>query len=347
MALVVAVTILLASWPGSVAAQSAATAAAEDLLQSIVARITVRSPLGAGLCHGFVATVRDDVAYIVTAKHCVEDLSPATIQRKWRDPDLAITIAYANGGTGIYRQVFWQIAQDDLVIAASFDRRPASYTGQCLNCISYRTVATTSRPIPVLSMLSSARGMPVLSTGMVLVTDTGEWIVLLPTAPGTSGAPVIDLQGNLVGIVSSATVVRGTQAGVMVKLVPGAFTSDLVRYAIAQEKGASSTLPPPPPTPTPAVPPKVPTPSAPDTAPSGIEGAVFWVSPDHTEFTIVINQSVWSISLVSDRPCPRIHDYDRVILRIKNGSATISTSTATCSMRLVSVNAPVDPGSPP
>jgi hypothetical protein len=57
-------------------AQSAATAAAEDLLQSIVARITVHTSTGAGLCHGFVSTVRGDVAYIVTAKHCVAELSP-------------------------------------------------------------------------------------------------------------------------------------------------------------------------------------------------------------------------------------------------------------------------------
>jgi hypothetical protein len=63
-------------------AQSAATAAAKDLLQSIVARITVHTSTGAGLCHGFVSTVLVDVAYIVTAKHCVDSLSPTTIRQR-------------------------------------------------------------------------------------------------------------------------------------------------------------------------------------------------------------------------------------------------------------------------
>jgi hypothetical protein len=57
-------------------AKSAATATAEDLVQSIVVPIHIRTPLGQNLCHGYVAEVRGDVAYIVTAKHCVAELSP-------------------------------------------------------------------------------------------------------------------------------------------------------------------------------------------------------------------------------------------------------------------------------
>jgi S1-C subfamily serine protease len=300
-----------------VSAQSAATAAAEDLLQSIVARITVRTPMGEGLCHGFVATVRGDTAYIVTAKHCLESLSPATVQRQQRDPDLAITVAYANGGTGSDRHVYWHLGSDDLVIVASFDSRPATYADLCPSCRSYRTLAPTSQPIPVLSMLSSAGGLPVLSTGMLLVTATGTWIVLLPTAPGTSGAPVIDLRGNLVGVVSSATVVRGTQAGVMVELVPGAIATDLVRSAIAKVEGASTALPA---SPTPAQ------------APGDGAGYVIRVSTDQTAFVVVLDRSGQSVHLSSSSPCEGIREYDRVSLRISNGSATLTSADATCAV---------------
>jgi hypothetical protein len=331
--LVAAVVVVLASWPASVAAQSAATAAAEDLLQSIVAGITVRTPLGEGLCHGFVATVRNDVAYIVTAKHCVESLSPATVQRKWRDPDLAITIAYAKGGTGIYRQVFWHIAQDDLVIAASFTRTPASYTGLCPSCLSYRTLPLASQPFPVLSVLSSAGGLPVLSTGMVLVTESGEWIVLLPSAHGTSGAPVIDLQGNLVGIVSSATIVRGTEAGVMVALVSGGFATDLVRYAVDQVEGAA-VVPPPPPPPPPS--PPTYTPPTPPALLHSYNGYVLEVqeSGDQTVFTVVLDHGGPHMYLSSSNGCPGIRTSDSVTLHVYNTYALLLTADTKCFMHV-------------
>jgi hypothetical protein len=306
-------------------AQSAATAAAEGLLQSIVVRIHIRTPLGQGLCHGFVAEVRGDVAYIVTAKHCVENLSPDAVVTGGRDPNLAITIAYANEGTGIYRRLFWHTGRDDLVIAASFDRPPTSYTVLCSSCISYQTLAPTSQPIPVLSMLSSAGGLPVLSTGMVLVTNSGEWIVLLPTAPGTSGAPVVDLLGNLVGVVSSATVVRGTQAGVMVELVPGALATDLVHYAIGQIESASASLPqppppPPPPSPSPS-PPRSPVPASqpPASGPSAWAGIYTGVvrtnepARGDSELTVVIDGTGFPLSLSSATPCP-VRPGDHVVL---------------------------------
>jgi hypothetical protein len=313
-------------------AQSAAAAAAEDLLQSIIARITVRTSLGTVLCHGFVAEVRGKTAYIVTAKHCLKDLSPMTVQRQEIVPDLAITITYANGGTGTgtARGIYWHTAQDDLVIAASFDRLPTSYTGRCPSCITYRTLAPTVQPIPVLSVLSSAGGLPVLSTGMVLVTESGEWIVLLPTAPGTSGAPVIDLQGNLVGVVSSATVIRGTEAGVVVELVPGGLASDLVHYAIGQIESAATvpsppTLPPSPPGPPPSI---------------DVTGYVLevQVSGDQAVYTVTLD-SGGHIYLISTRPCHGINVSDSVTLHVTSGYVRLTTANASCVM-LVTVHGP-------
>jgi hypothetical protein len=311
--------VLLASWPAPAAAQPAM---AEDLLQAIVARITVHTRTGDGLCHGFVATIRGDTAYIVTAKHCVETLSPTTIQRRERAPDLAVTIAYANGGTGSDRHAFWHIGSDDLVIAASFDRQPASYAGLCPNCISYRNLVPTGQPIPVLSVLSSAGGMPVLSTGMLLVTTSGEWIVLLPTAPGTSGAPVIDLRGNLVGVVSSATVVRGTQAGVMVELVPGAITADLVRYSVEQVDAASSSVP--------LIPPSIPmspSPRPPVFSTVGLPGHVLRVSSDQTTFVMLMDRNGQQVYLSSPVPCQGINEDDPVFLYVDLNSDTVRMST--------------------
>ena len=339
--LLAAITVLgvRPSW-----AQSAPTAATEDLLQSIIVRIQVRTPLGTGLCHGFVADVRGNVAYIVTAKHCVADLSPATIQRQAIAPDLAITIAYANGGTGTgtTRGIYWHPAQDDLVIAASFDRRPASYAERCPTCTPYFTLQPTTRPIPVLSMLSSAGGMPELSSGMVFVTESGDWIVLLPTAPGTSGAPVLELRGNLVGIVSSATIIRGTEAGVMVELVPGGLATDLVGYTIGKvERAAAPPSPPPPPLPTSHAPASRP-PTTASTLPPGISpgtftGVVREAGPmrDLNAVTITLD-SGGELPLSSTIRCP-LQRGDRVLLSIHPDHVVVfagHTVAFTCTMRV-------------
>jgi hypothetical protein len=85
--------------PLPTAAQSSAVA---DLLRAITVRIEVENATTgqAGLCHGFVDVVRYDIAYVVTAKHCVEELNSAKLAPTTLDPTLTVGLAYANGATG-------------------------------------------------------------------------------------------------------------------------------------------------------------------------------------------------------------------------------------------------------
>jgi hypothetical protein len=72
----------------------------------------------------------------------------------------------------------------------------------------------------------------VLSTGLVMQDASGQWLVLLPAAPWTSGAPVLDEISNLVGITSTGYIGNGgAEAGIAVTVVPGKWILELVKGA--------------------------------------------------------------------------------------------------------------------
>lgn len=221
------VSLLLLAGP--VSAQSPFVA---GLLEAITVRVSVENPARneAMLCHGFVETVQRETAYIATAKHCVErpnfsPLTPATV-----DPGLVATVTYPEGSRGRVRQLVWDPAQDVVVLAASFERRPLSYAASCPQCWGYRSFGAGQR-IPVMSILSAGGGPPVVSSGYVVTDLQGRYAVILPAAPGTSGAAVLDLSGNLAGIVVTGYLPPAAQAGWLAGIVPGALVIDLVRYA--------------------------------------------------------------------------------------------------------------------
>jgi Protein of unknown function (DUF3761) len=232
---------------GLISPVAAQSSIAGNLLRTIVAQIEVtnKDTGEGGFCNGFVDTVRNDVAYVATAKHCAEEpagahLSSDTAAR------LSITVHYSSGGSGILRQLFWNTGHDELVIAATFDGRPQSYAGECTGCTAYRTFGTNQR-IPVVSVLSAGGGSPVVSSGFVFADESSRYVVALPGAPGTSGAPVLDLQGRLVGIVVGGRVFGSAEAGFLTEIIPGGLVVDLVRYAVewTEQHPASPQIPPP------------------------------------------------------------------------------------------------------
>jgi hypothetical protein len=309
---------------------AAARPAAGELLQSIITRITVRNATTVGLCLGFVSTVRADVAYVVTAKHCIQEMSPLVVGVS-PDPDLIVTINYANGGTGSGRFLYWHPTDDVLVIVASFTLRPASYRGQCSACLIY-TSFSPDQTIPILSVLSTSGGTPVTSNGLLLTDSSGESMVVLPSAPGTSGAPVLDMGGALVGIVSATRVRGGAEAGVFAVLATAPHVDAVVTFAVAQfeaQTPGSRTLVPPA-----ASPPPLPL----DTR---FAGFVNRVSEDQTRFMIVLYKDGRQVFLTTSPgpPCTLIKEYDQVVFRVAQGSdlVVLVTRSASCSMRITEI----------
>jgi hypothetical protein len=297
-----------------------------EILHAIVVRITVRNATTTGICHGYVGTVRYDVAYVVTAKHCVEILSPLTEQP---GPALTVTITYPNGGTGWPRFFYWDRVSDIMVMAATFSHYPASYTEMCPACRIYTSFAP-NQTIPILSILSSSGGEPVLSNGLLLTNGAGEITVVLPSAPGTSGAPVVDLRGMLVGIVSAIHVFGGSEAGALTILAPGSRVKEAVDYAVTQFEARASVPPSSRPAP-------VSQPSPPRLPPSGdLSGTVFRVSSDLTTFVVMLANNGRQVYLGTDMPCDGINQGDTVTLRVNGpiGNIIMFTPGKTCYLRV-------------
>ena len=144
--------------------------------------------------------------------------------------------SYANGDIGTksltsaHSRMRWHRSLDDLVITTTFTRRPVAYGELCPTSIGLRPQAG-EQTFPVLSVLSSGGGTPVLSSGLLMQDPDGQWTLLLPAAPGTSGAPVVDPQGNFVGLTSQGLMRGGAEASFTVRVVPGHWVVDLVRHS--------------------------------------------------------------------------------------------------------------------
>ncbi len=203
------------------------------LLKEITARITLHTPAGhGGLCHGFVYTVRGEMAYVATAKHCLADLVVPPLDRV-PSLDLTATVQYANGTAGTVQHFVWTKNQDALVAIASFTTHPRAYLEVCVDCWSYETFGL-GKNVPVVSVLSAGGGPPVISSGVVSSGLTGGYVVYLPSSSGSSGAPILDLRGNLVGLISAGSLSRGAEAGWKTRIVPGAEVESLLRHALEQ-----------------------------------------------------------------------------------------------------------------
>jgi hypothetical protein len=206
---------------------------AVGILKATMVRITFRNATMGALCHGYVSNVSGGLAYVVTARHCVAGMSQTALTQI--DPVLRITIHYANGTDGSYQRLVFGAPQDDVVvIVAYFTKQPVSYAQLCGTCYGYsdQSMATMKTPAKVASLLSAGGGPVVLSSGLLLGGQAGESQVLMPSAEGTSGSPVMDEHGNLVGIVSTGQLAPGTEASPVVHVVAGATVNGQVRWAL-------------------------------------------------------------------------------------------------------------------
>jgi outer membrane protein assembly factor BamE (lipoprotein component of BamABCDE complex) len=268
-----------------------------DLLRGITARIHVADVATGkgGLCHGFVSSVRSQVAFVATAKHCIEELTgrPLLQGTSLRELNLSATVEYANGATGTVRYIAWSRNQDALVLVTSFTNRPTSYAGLCSGCRNYRSLGA-GQTIRVESVLSAGGGPPVISSGMVLSDSFGRYVVMLPSSPGTSGSPVLDLQGNLVGIVVTGAVYRGAEASWVAGIVPGSTVVDLVRFAVEHfESPPSQAATPTPPSLSPGLP--VPPTSTPDLPPTHIPRPPGTPSTTNDQFLITPGKGIGNV----------------------------------------------------
>jgi len=231
--LVILLIALCLAVPRFAGAQSSVATA--FILRDTTARITVTNPAARrrGLCVGFVQIVRAKAAFVATAKHCIEEQAsgPLGHAASLQDLGLSVVIDYANGTRGRARYLAWNEHQDAIVLVSSFTQLPVSYARLCPGCKIYETVGIRQR-IPVESILSAGAGAPVISSGIVESDTFGRYTVILPSSPGTSGAPVLDLRGNLVGIVVSGATFRGADAGWQAGIVLGQTVYDLARYAV-------------------------------------------------------------------------------------------------------------------
>jgi hypothetical protein len=261
-------------------------------------------------------TVRGSTAFVATAKHCVEGVSTAVFGPARDDPSLSAGVTYASGDTGalqpIRHPLFWHPDRDDVVVAMTFTRKPAAYDVLCPSCFG-RQPWGPAQAISVESVLKAGDGDPVISSGKLLQDDEGQWTLLLPAAPGTSGGPVVDTRGNLVGITSWAPVLSGAEASYRVTVVPGKSVLDLVKFAV---ENAHDDPPP-------------------ATDPAGaLPGRVLRASGDLTTFLVVEGRGR-ELTLVAPAPCQGIKADDRVLLRRdrESGAVTMSTPSTTCYLR--------------
>ena len=87
----------------------------------------------------------------------------------------------------------------------------------------------------MISTLVAGFGQPVVSGGVVASDANGRYFVDLSTSPGTSGSVVLDLRGNVVGIVVAVyPVAPGVQAGSRAVIV----TAPVVAYALKRAVSA-------------------------------------------------------------------------------------------------------------
>lgn len=231
--LVVMAAVALQRIPASGESESPAV----SLLKAIAVRLevgNVRTSRHVCCCQGFVYDVSGSTAYVVSAKHCAEHFATHDLNGEEDYRGLYINILYPNHARG--RMIRgWALRQSDvMVVAANFTRPPDAWRTLCPTCGFYKSFGNNRR-ISVISTLVAGFGQPVVSGGVVTSTADSHYFVDLTTSPGTSGSVVLDLRGNVVGIVVAVyPVASGVQAGSRAVIV----TAPVVAYALKQAVSA-------------------------------------------------------------------------------------------------------------
>ena len=223
-------------------------APAVSILKSITVKVTGSSVGGGWECSGFVYTVGSNFAIVVTAKHCINPgtlnvvfrnhWGPQAVERTITNPtyDVAVLIVHLwtlPPGMGVENADGRTTTGHELVLAwdGSSANDPLAGLVPRQNRSVYSEDQYVGNLTPIFSMLTAGSGNPVISSGELL---PGSGLrAALPGAEGSSGAPVLDARGNLVGIIKGMIIPGGVEAGWKTTLVPGNVVRYLVQWAMA------------------------------------------------------------------------------------------------------------------
>ncbi len=210
---------------------------AVSLLRAIAVRLEVgniKTGQHVCCCQGFVYDVSGSTAYVVSAKHCAEHFATHDLNGEEDYRGVYINVLYPNHARG--RMLHgWALRQSDvMVVTANFTRPPDAWRTLCPTCRFYNSFGENRR-ITVISTLVAGFGQPVISGGVVTSNANGRYFVDLSASPGTSGSVVLDLRGNVVGIVvAHYPSAPGVQAGSRAVIV----TAPVVEYALKRAVSA-------------------------------------------------------------------------------------------------------------
>ena len=210
---------------------------------TVTLRAASLATMRGGLCHGFLYAIAGQTAYVVTAKHCVEEPSQTHLVpgMQWRDLKESISVNFANHSAALAHGVYWATYYDVVVLKATVGLfKPKTTYVEACRCGYYRNFGSLQR-IPILSTLSAGGGAAVVSSGFVISSRSGQYDVVLPSAPGTSGSMVVDLQGRLVGIVWGGWSQAKEGAGYLSAITPAPVVMGLLHYAFDRD-GVPYTL---------------------------------------------------------------------------------------------------------
>lgn len=188
-----------------------------ELLEQRTVRLQIEDDTGLNACLGVrlgpaSPQVPNSVELIATAGHCVDFLMKS--QRRL----IQVTSYGGNHIAGGYCWIFSQSHDVGVVLAAP----SLGYYAPPINMSDDPAPAS----LDIVGMISIGGGDPTPAAGKVVGSNINGLHVLMPGGPGSSGGPVIDLKGNLVGIIIEGKSYPGS-AGYDTTLLS---SIDLIRF---------------------------------------------------------------------------------------------------------------------